>query len=103
QPRDSFGPKDWAELSRSDQDLGSISPILLDNGLVWSSGKGSTGYLLRRDHLGGVGGQAFSGPVCPTYSSAIASGGSVFLPCPFDGRLMAVRVDASRPSFSQAW
>jgi outer membrane protein assembly factor BamB len=103
QPKDSFAPRDWAELSRSDQDLGSISPILLDNGLLWSSGKGSTGYLLRRDRLGGVGGQAFSGAVCPTYSSAISVGSMVYVACPFDGRLMALRVDAARPSFSQAW
>ncbi|MDQ6742310.1 MAG: PQQ-binding-like beta-propeller repeat protein [Candidatus Dormibacteraeota bacterium] len=102
-PRDYFAPSDWAELSRSDQDLGSISPILLDHGLVWISGKGSTGYLLRQEHLGGVGGQAFKGDVCPSFASAIASGDVVFVTCPEDGRLMALRVDAGRPSFSQAW
>jgi len=102
-PRDTFAPGNWAELSQSDQDLGSISPILLDHGLVWSSGKGSTGYLLRQDHLGGIGGQAFSGPVCPTFASAIASGDVVYVTCPEDGRLLALRVDPGRPAFSQAW
>ena len=102
-PRDYFAPSNWAELSRNDEDLGSISPILLDHGLVWSSGKGSTGYLLRQDHLGGVGGQAFAGAVCPTFASAIASGDMVYVTCPEDGRLLALRVDFSRPSFSRAW
>jgi outer membrane protein assembly factor BamB len=101
--RDYFAPRDWAALSRSDSDLGSISPVLLDGGLAWISGKSATGYLLRRDHLGGIGGQAFSGPVCNTYASAIADGPMVYLACPGEGRLMAVRVDASRPSFSPAW
>jgi outer membrane protein assembly factor BamB len=102
-PRDYFAPRDWAQLSRSDQDLGSISPLLLDHGLVWSSGKGSTGYLLRRDHLGGIGGQAFAGDVCPTFASAISSGDVVYVTCPEEGRLQALRVDAGRPSFSRVW
>lgn len=102
-PRDFFAPKDWADLSRSDQDLGSTSPILLEGGLVWISGKGSTGYLLRRDHLGGIGGQAFAGEVCPTFASAIASGDMVYVTCPEDGRMQALRVDPGRPSFSRTW
>lgn len=103
QRRDYFAPSDWAALSREDRDLGSTSPILLQGGLVWISGKSATGYLLRRDHLGGIGGQAFAGQVCNTYGSALAEGALVYLPCPLDGRLMAVRVDASKPSFSTAW
>jgi outer membrane protein assembly factor BamB len=50
-----------------------------------------------------VGGQAFSGKVCPTYASAIAAGGFVYVSCPFDDRVMALRIDSSRPSFSRAW
>jgi outer membrane protein assembly factor BamB len=103
QPLDYFAPSDWAQLSRTDEDLGSISPILLANGLVWSSGKGSTGYLLRQDHLDGIGGQAFSGEVCPTFAGAIASGDMVYVTCPENGKLMALRVDFGKPSFSQAW
>jgi polyvinyl alcohol dehydrogenase (cytochrome) len=101
--RDYFAPRDWADLSRSDRDLGSMAPVLLAGGLVWASGKGSTGYLLRRDHLGGVGGQAFSGPSCNTFSSALAAGSRVYVACPFDGRLMAFSLDLARPSFSPAW
>jgi outer membrane protein assembly factor BamB len=101
--RDFFAPANWADLSRKDLDLGSISPILVEGGLVWISGKSSTGYLLRRDHLGGIGGQAFSGPACDTFSSAIASGSTVYAACPDQDQLLAVQVDPTRPSFSRRW
>jgi hypothetical protein len=101
QPRDWFAPKDWAALSRVDRDLGSISPVLLDGGLVWISGKGGTGYLLRRDQLGHIGGQVFTGSLCATFAGTAVAGSTLYLSCPSE--LVSVSVNAGRPSFSNRW
>src|SRR5262245_45321079 len=98
---DSFAPSDWSRLSQTDADLGSISPVLLDAGLVWISGKDGRGYLLRQDHLGGIGGQAFEGQACASFSAAPWVAPLVYVACP--DRLLALRVDPSGPSFSIAW
>lgn len=99
--RDYFAPSNWALLNSGDQDLGSISPVLLDGGLAWISGKDGTGYLLRRDRLGHIGGQAFAHSVCPTYGGSAYNPPSLYLACP--GSVVAVRVDPGGPSFSIAW
>jgi len=99
--RDWFAPANWAELSRSDQDLGSISPALLMGGLVWISGKDGIGYLLRRDRLGHISGQAFSRSVCPTYSSSAYAAPFLYLAC--SGEVVAVHVDPDAGSFSVRW
>ena len=101
QLRDWFAPSNWAALSETDQDLGSISPALLDGGLVWSSGKEGTGYLLRQDRLGHIGGQAATGRACPTYGGTAYAPPVLYLEC-IDG-VMAVQVQPSGPSFSTRW
>jgi outer membrane protein assembly factor BamB len=91
--RDWFAPANWAALNSADADLGSISPVPLSNGLVWISGKGGTGYLLRQDHLGHVGGQAASGDACPSYAGTAYAAQTLYLAC--SGELRAVRADLS--------
>ena len=54
---DSFAPLDWYADNASDLDLGSTTPAVLSNGLVFEVGKSQTAYVLRQSHLGGVGGQ----------------------------------------------
>jgi hypothetical protein len=100
---DAFAPSDWAELSRSDADLGSLSPTLLTGGLVFQAGKAGVGYLLDAAHLGGVGGQRFSGQVCGAAFGATASRAPwVYVPC-VDG-LVALRVATGpSPAFRVAW
>jgi outer membrane protein assembly factor BamB len=100
---DAFAPADWAALSRSDTDLGSVSPTLVGNDLVLQVGKAGVGYLLAAAHLGGIGGQRFSGRVCEAAFGATASRPPlVYVSC-VDG-LVALRV-AGRPapSFRVAW
>jgi len=99
--RDWFAPSNWAELSGSDQDLGSISPALLTGGLAWISGKDGIGYLLRRDRLGHINGQAFSRSVCSTYGSTAYAAPILYLAC--SGEVVAVRVDPEARSFSVSW
>ncbi|HEY6379847.1 MAG TPA: hypothetical protein VI316_11780, partial [Candidatus Dormibacteraeota bacterium] len=105
---DRWVASNWAALNSTDTDLGSLSPALLGDGLVFASGKPGIGYLLRQDHLGGFGGEAFNAQACVTggptqgaYGGAAVYGSMVFLPCK-DG-LAGLRVDVSRPSFTAAW
>lgn len=104
QARDWFAPTNWRSLSSEDGDLGSIAPVLLPGGLAWISGKDGTGYLLRQDHLGNLGGAAATGPACESYGAGVATGTSVLLPCWGDQPgVLQVRVDASTPAFTRGW
>jgi outer membrane protein assembly factor BamB len=100
---DAFAPPDWAALSRSDTDLGSVSPTLVGNDLVFQVGKAGVGYLLAAARLGGIGGQRFSGQVCQAAFGATASRPPlVYVPC-VDG-LVALRVAREPvPVFRVAW
>src|SRR5207237_10177880 len=54
---DSWQPTDWQALDRSDTDIGSVPPaLLLDQGLIFQTGKTGKGSLLRISGLGSVGG-----------------------------------------------
>jgi outer membrane protein assembly factor BamB len=90
-----FAPVNWRALSASDLDLGSMSPALLSDGQVLQVGKDGTGYLLNADHLGGVGGQVASGPVCAAFGGAAISGTIVYVPC-LSGGLAAVETAGNR-------
>jgi outer membrane protein assembly factor BamB len=100
---DSFTPTDSPRLNENDLDLGSTSPLQVGGGLVFQVGKAGVGYLLRADHLGGVGGQAYSAQVCKGVLGATTfSAPLIFVPCE-DG-LVALRLaTGARPSFSEAW
>ena len=80
-----FAPVTWGQDNASDLDLGSTQPALLPNGTLLSVGKRGTGYLLRASHLGGVGGQITSAPVCKAFGAAAVSGTTVYEPCESSG------------------
>jgi outer membrane protein assembly factor BamB len=99
---DSFAPKDWAQLNETDADIGSTGPVLLPNNRVFQVGKHGIGYLLDANHLGGIGGQLFTGDVChgSTAFSAVAhDGNTLFVPCS-NG---VVEVLVSGDSFKIGW
>jgi outer membrane protein assembly factor BamB len=107
-PTDSWAPANWRALNTTDTDLGSMSPALLPGGDVFVAGKEGIGYLLRANHLGGLGGEAFrdtacvnGGPLGGAFGGAAVLGQMVFVPC--TSGLVALRVDATAPSFSVAW
>ncbi|HEY5108097.1 MAG TPA: PQQ-binding-like beta-propeller repeat protein, partial [Acidimicrobiales bacterium] len=81
---DHFAPTNWYADNATDADLGSTSPTLLPNGLVFTVGKSLTGYVLHQSPLGGVGGEVAS---TPTFCGNDAQGGSaqvngtVYVPC----------------------
>jgi outer membrane protein assembly factor BamB len=87
---DAFAPTRWPQDNAADADLGSMGPLLLAGGLVFAAGKSGLGYLLRADHLGGVGGQLVERPVCAAFGGAAAVGSVLYVPCT-DG-LRQVRV-----------
>jgi outer membrane protein assembly factor BamB len=84
-----FAPEVWPQDNAADLDLGSLSPALLPSGLVLSVGKRGIGYLLDGRHLGGVGGQLATAPICRAYGGAAVSGTVAYVPCG-DGGLAAV-------------
>jgi outer membrane protein assembly factor BamB len=89
---DSFSPASWASDNAADKDLGSQGPALV-GGFVFIAGKSGTGYVLRAGHLGGIGGQVSSAPVCRSFGGTAVDGDVVYVPCT-DG-LRAVRVDSA--------
>lgn len=97
---DWFAPANWAELNRSDGDVGSTSPALLPDDRVFQIGKAGIGYLLRADGLGHIGGQIFQGPVCSAAFGGVAvQAPRLYIPCT-DG-LVAVQATAS--DFRALW
>jgi outer membrane protein assembly factor BamB len=56
QQADDWAPTDWADLSASDSDLGSIGPVLTGDRVV-VAGKSGEAYVLAANALGGIGGE----------------------------------------------
>jgi outer membrane protein assembly factor BamB len=81
QLEDSFAPTSWPSDNAADLDLGSMAPALLSDGSIVSAGKSGQGYLLRSDHLGGVGGQVHEMDLCRAFGGAAVLGTRAFLPC----------------------
>jgi outer membrane protein assembly factor BamB len=78
---DGFAPTTWQQENANDEDLGSMGPLLLPGGLIFADGKSGNGYLLKANHLGGIGGQALGMPVCISFGGAAAVGSTIFIPC----------------------
>jgi outer membrane protein assembly factor BamB len=95
---DWFAPSNWAELDRSDTDLGSVGPAVLDNNVsddgknhnnytatsvVFQIGKEGIGYLIRGDKLGGINGEIFSAHVCDrgAYGGTAYAAPYLYVPC----------------------
>ncbi len=78
---DAFAPAAWQQENASDEDLGSMGPVLLNDGWLIAAGKSGTVYLLRANALGGVGGEVQSISGCYAYGGAASLGTRAFLPC----------------------
>lgn len=81
QLEDGFAPLHWGNENAQDADLGSMGPILLPDGWIYADGKAGQGYLLKANHLGGVGGQSAVISLCIAFGGAAAIGSQVFVPC----------------------
>jgi outer membrane protein assembly factor BamB len=89
---DSFSPTTWARDNAVDADLGSQGPAVVGQ-WVFSAGKSGTAYVLRLDHLGGIGGQVSEADVCRSFGGTAVAGDVVYVPCT-DG-VRAVRIDGA--------
>jgi outer membrane protein assembly factor BamB len=99
---DWFAPSNWSALNAGDTDLGSVGPSLVGPNTIFQIGKAGVGFLLRLDHLGGVGGQIYSAPVCSGAYGGIATALShVYVPC--RDSLVALNVSLSGELFGVAW
>lgn len=97
-----FAPSNWAALNSADADLGSISPVLVDAGSVWMSGKAGTAYILAAANPGGVGGQRVAAALgCGTWSGSAYQAPDLYLACA--GALVAVHIDPGAAGFSVRW
>ena len=109
---DHFAPSNWQDLSCTDTDLGSVAPMLLDNGYAFAIGKEGIGYLLNQSSLGGTSSSSstdgvYHARVCPASSDAAFGAMAyqspyVFISCGWDG-LFAIKIDFAAKTFSPAW
>jgi outer membrane protein assembly factor BamB len=97
---DFFAPTGWAADNAADLDLGSMTPALTSSGYILQAGKSGTGYVLRAGHLGGIGGQVSTGPLCRAFGVSAVTGNTVYMPCT-DG-LSRVDVNAAG-QFTRVW
>ncbi len=103
-PLQFFAPATWAADNAGDKDLGSSSPALLSDGLVFQAGKSENAYLLSAPHLGGVGHPLVRlGSFCGSTVDGgdAVDGQTVYVPCA--NGVMAVRVGASPPKLTVLW
>jgi outer membrane protein assembly factor BamB len=89
---DSFSPATWPTDNVNDHDLGSQGPAIVGP-WIFIAGKSGTGYVLRRDHLGGIGGEVSQATICESYGGTAVVRAVVYVPCA-DG-VRAVRIDKS--------
>jgi outer membrane protein assembly factor BamB len=87
-----FAPSNWAQDNADDGDLGSTSPVVLDNGQLFEVGKESTAYLLDGTALGGIGGQLASLDVCNSQGGSAYQSPDVYVVCQDDGEIDQVRI-----------
>jgi outer membrane protein assembly factor BamB len=89
---DWFAPDSWADDNVKDLDLGSMTPVTVNN-YVFIAGKRGVGYTLHRQNLGGVAGEVAQQQVCRPFGGAAIEGDTVYLPCKDGAR--AVQIDAN--------
>jgi hypothetical protein len=88
----SFSPRSWRTDNSSDLDLGSQGPAVVGK-WVFIDGKSGRAYVLHRDHLGGIGGQAHIALVGASFGGTAVRGDVVYVPC-VDG-VRALRIGST--------
>ncbi|HEX5404230.1 MAG TPA: PQQ-binding-like beta-propeller repeat protein, partial [Pseudonocardiaceae bacterium] len=89
---DLFAPSTWPQDNASDLDLGSSNPAVIGP-WVFVAGKRGTGYAVRSDRLGGVGGEVGQAEVCKSFGGSSVVDAVAYLPCSDGPRAMTI--DAS--------
>ena len=95
---DSFAPADWAQNNQGDVGLGSQGVALVGTRWAVLGGKSGPVYVLRRGHLGGIGGQVSVTSVCLSFGGAPSTAASSTCPArTASGRCASIRREAARP------
>ena len=91
-----FAPAGWAAENAQDLDLGSSGAALVGD-KIWVQGKTSTGYLLRRGALGGIGHplQTLNGACATQFGGPAVHNNVVFAPCTDGVRQLVLRSDGT--------
>ena len=77
-----FAPRNWARLSDTDTDLGSLAPTIVGPDTLFQIGKEGVGYLLNSTQLGGIGGQTYESNVCAeSFGGTAVVNSTIFVPC----------------------
>jgi outer membrane protein assembly factor BamB len=97
QALDVWAPADWYTLSARDADLGSVQPVPLDGGRIFTSGKNGVGYVLDAANLGGVGKELAQTTVCNggAFGGIATNGSLVIVGCSGGPTGVQVGADAS--------
>lgn len=99
---DSFAPSSWAGDNDRDFDLGSAGAALLPGGMLFQAGKNGQGYLVDTQHLGGIGGQVFTAPVCLSFGGDAYADGRLYVGC-VNGGMRGLTYDGGRRRFDVSW
>ncbi len=95
-----FAPRTWAFDNARDLDLGSMTPAYTSAGYILQAGKSGNAYTIRLGHLGGIGGQVVTAPVCKAFGVSAVTGATVYMPCT-DG---VSRIDVHlNGTFNKVW
>src|SRR5262249_12690464 len=99
-----FAPSDWAFLNALDGDIGSVGPVLLNNGLLFVIGKGPTGYLVPASNLPGIGNELYSANVCGNgaFGATAWSSPYLYVSCQSSG-VARLTINTLSPSFTVDW
>jgi outer membrane protein assembly factor BamB len=89
---DRFAPTTWADDNAGDLDLGSMGPAIVGR-WVYANGKRGVGYVLRANHLGGIGGEVSQLSTCSAFGGAAVASNTIYMPCS-DG-LRAITIDGA--------
>lgn len=98
---DYWAPASWAQDSAADADLGSVSPELLPGNLIYQGSKNGNGYLVSSTHMGHIGGELFSAPVCDSFGADAYLRGILYPSC--TQGLRALNIDVVHHRFSARW
>jgi outer membrane protein assembly factor BamB len=102
-PVDFFAPADNGWFNETDQDLGSVGPLLLPKHRAFIVGKSGDGFLLDARHLGGIGHPVYRRDLgFDSYGGLAYADGSIFVPFRLAG-VWSLRLDQTMSSFSVAW
>jgi outer membrane protein assembly factor BamB len=100
QRMDFFAPTSWAPDNAADLDLGSMTPAFTANGYILQAGKSGQAYVLKGVHLGGIGGQVYTAPLCKAFGVSAVTNNVIYLPC--TNGITRVEVD-SAGRFRKVW